>query len=65
LTEKGIDLIPIPLNIVMWSARHDSQSYVHPGSRLFEQLSQNPAQVIEEVKTLLRGGGCIFPVRNE
>lgn len=61
LTEKGIDLVPILLNIVMWSARHDSQSYVRPGSKLFEQLSHDPVQMIEEVKALLRKGGCIFP----
>lgn len=65
LTEKGIDLIPILLNIVLWSAKHDSQSYVRPDSTLFEQLSQKPAQVIEEVKALLREGGCIFPAANE
>src|SRR5580704_16754589 len=28
LTEKGLDLIPIALNIVLWSAKHDSKSYV-------------------------------------
>ena len=28
LTEKGLDLIPIVLNIVLWSAKHDSKSYV-------------------------------------
>ena len=61
LTEKGIDLVPILLNIVMWSAKHDSQSYVRPGSKLFEQLSQDPMQMIEEVKALLRKGECIFP----
>ena len=66
------DLRPIPkigggnlLNIVMWSAKHYSQSYVRPGSTLFEQLSLNPVQAIEEVKTLLRRGGCIFPATNE
>lgn len=65
LTEKGIDLIPILLNIVMWSAKHDSQSYVRPGSKLYERLSQNPAHMIEEVKALLRAGGCIFPAGSE
>jgi DNA-binding HxlR family transcriptional regulator len=61
LTEKGIDLVPILLNIVLWSAKHDPQSYVRPGSRLFEQLNESPAELSEEVKALLRGGGCIFP----
>ena len=27
LTEKGLDLIPILLNIVLWSAKHDPKSY--------------------------------------
>ena len=65
LTDKGIDLIPILLNIVLWSAKHDSQSYVRPGSKLFERLTESPAQVIEEVRALLREGGCIFPQGNE
>ena len=62
LTEKGLDLIPILLNIILWSAKYDSQSYVRPGSKLFEQLNQSPAQMAEEVKSLVRGGGCIFPM---
>ncbi|ORM61809.1 transcriptional regulator [Pantoea rodasii] len=62
LTEKGLDLIPILLNIILWSAKHDSQSYVRPDSKLYEQLSQNPTQMADEVKVLLRGGGCIFPM---
>lgn len=61
LTEKGLDLIPILLNIILWSAKYDSQSYVRPGSKLFEQLSQSPTQMAEEVKMLIRDGGCIFP----
>jgi DNA-binding HxlR family transcriptional regulator len=65
LTEKGLDLIPILLNIVLWSAKHDSHSYVRPDSKLFERLSQSPAQVSEEVRALLREGGCIFPTGNE
>ena len=62
LTEKGLDLITILLNIILWSAKYDSQSYVRPGSKLFEQLNQSPAQMAEEVKSLVRGGGCIFPM---
>ena len=30
LTEKGLDLIPIVLDIVLWSAKHDAKSYVRP-----------------------------------
>ena len=61
LTEKGLDLIPIVLNVVLWSAKYDSQSYVRRSGEFFARLSQNPMQVSEEVRALVRDGGCIFP----
>jgi DNA-binding HxlR family transcriptional regulator len=61
LTEKGLDLIPIVLNIVLWSAKHDSESYVRRREEFVARLSQNPMQVSEEVKALVRNGGCVFP----
>ncbi|HEY0288654.1 MAG TPA: helix-turn-helix domain-containing protein [Pseudomonas sp.] len=61
LTEKGLDLIPIVLNIVLWSAKHDSKSYVRDLEAFVTQLSRNPTQVSEELKALVRNGGCIFP----
>ena len=61
LTEKGLDLIPIVLSIVLWSARHDSKSYVRDLEQFVTRLSESPAQVSEEVKALVRNGGCMFP----
>ncbi|CAN7330603.1 winged helix-turn-helix transcriptional regulator [Duganella sp. LjRoot269] len=61
LTEKGLDLIPIVLNIVLWSAQYDAKSYVRPLKDFVARISQNPMQVSEEVKTLVRNGGCLFP----
>lgn len=61
LTEKGLDLIPIVLNIVLWSARYDAKSYVRPQKDFVKRISRNPVQVSEEVKALVRSGGCIFP----
>ena len=61
LTEKGLDLIPIVLNIVLWSAQYDAKSYVRPQKDFVARISQNPMQVSEEVKALVRNGGCIFP----
>ena len=65
LTEKGLDLIPIVLNIVLWSAKHDSKSYVRRSKAFLARLSQNSMQVSEEVKALVRNGGCIFPQSKE
>ncbi len=61
LTEKGLDLIPIVLNIVLWSAKHDSKSYARDLEAFVTQLSRTPTQVSEELKALVRNGGCIFP----
>jgi DNA-binding HxlR family transcriptional regulator len=61
LTEKGLDLIPIVLNIVLWSAKHDSKSNVRRCKDFVAKLRRNPMQVSEEIKALVRNGGCIFP----
>jgi DNA-binding HxlR family transcriptional regulator len=61
LTEKGLDLIPIMLNIVAWSAQHDAKSYVRGQKEFVARIRQQPVQVSEEVKALVRNGGCIFP----
>jgi len=61
LTEKGLDLIPIVISIVIWSAKHDANSYVRRSKALVARLSQDPAGVSEEVKALVRNGGCLFP----
>ncbi|MGF6768105.1 DNA-binding HxlR family transcriptional regulator [Paraburkholderia sp. GAS199] len=65
LTEKGLDLIPIVLSIVLWSAKHDSKSYVRRSKDFVARLSRNPAEMGEEVKALVRSGGCMFPESRE
>src|SRR5476649_2141127 len=40
LTEKGLDLIPIVLNIVLWSAQYDVKSYVRPLKDFVARISQ-------------------------
>ncbi|WP_375507371.1 winged helix-turn-helix transcriptional regulator [uncultured Caballeronia sp.] len=65
LTEKGLDLIPIVFNIVIWSAKHDSKSYVRRCKEFIARLNRNPMEVSEEVKALVREGGCLFPESKE
>jgi hypothetical protein len=65
LTEKGLDLIPIVLNVVLWSAKYDPKSYVRRRKEFVARLSRRPMQVSEEVKTLVRNGGCLFPESKE
>lgn len=65
LTEKGLDLIPIVLDIILWSAKYDSKSYVRRSKEFLARLSRSPTQVSEEVKALVRNGGCMFPESKE
>ena len=61
LTEKGLDLIPILLSVVAWSARHDPKSYARKRKDFVTRLNRNPQQAGEEAKELVRNGGCLFP----
>lgn len=61
LTEKGLDLIPVMLTIVLWSAQHDAKSYVLGQPEFIARIREQPVQVSEEVKALVRSGGCLFP----
>ncbi|CAG9258737.1 winged helix-turn-helix transcriptional regulator [Paraburkholderia unamae] len=61
LTEKGLDLIPILLNIVLWSTKHDSKSYMRQHKEFAARLNRSPLEVTEEMKSLVRKGGCFFP----
>ena len=65
LTEKGLDLIPLVLDIVLWSAKHDSKSYVRDCEAFVARLSRSPMKMGEEVKALVRNGGCMFPESKE
>jgi len=60
LTEKGLDLIPILLSMVAWSARHDPKSYARKRKDFVTRLNRDPRKAAEETKELVRNGGCLF-----
>ena len=64
LTEKGLDVIPILLSIVAWSAEHDAKSGVRKRKAFVTRLNRNAQKVSGEVKELVRNGGCLFPDLN-
>jgi DNA-binding HxlR family transcriptional regulator len=64
LTDKGLDLIPMLLDIVIWSAKYDLKSYARRRKEFLARLSKNPQKMSEEVKELIRNGGCVFPDLN-
>lgn len=61
LTDKGLDLIPIVLSIVAWSAKHDAKSGVRRHKEFVTRLRRNAQKVSGEVHELVRNGRCLFP----
>jgi DNA-binding HxlR family transcriptional regulator len=61
LTEKGLDLIPIVLNIALWSVKYDRKSYMRRRKEFIARLNRSAQKVSGEVKELVRNGGCLFP----
>jgi DNA-binding HxlR family transcriptional regulator len=64
LTDKGLDLIPVLLRIVLWSAKHDPSSYACRREEFIARLDRNPDKVSAEVKDLVREGRCVFEKLN-
>ena len=60
LTEKGLDLIPVLLSVVLWSAKHDPQSYARRRKDFVTRLNRGAEKTGEDVKELVRKGGFIF-----
>jgi DNA-binding HxlR family transcriptional regulator len=53
LTPKGIDLFPVLLEIIGWSAKHDPKTAAHP--KFVRQLRSDPAEMKAQIrKQLLR-----------
>lgn len=48
LTEKGKDLIPVLIEMIIWSAKHKDGLNVHPG--FLEKLESNKQEVIKAVR---------------
>jgi DNA-binding HxlR family transcriptional regulator len=67
VTEKGVELIPVLIEMVAWSAKNETwQSIEHHGTvqqqRLVERAvkTKNKYRAIEQFKERVRNGGYIF-----
>lgn len=68
VTEKGIELVPMFIEMIAWSAGNDTwQSMDHRDATLEQHrfvekavTTRNKAKLIEEVKSIVRRGGCVF-----
>lgn len=64
LTEKGLDLIPVLLSVVVWSAKHDPKSHARRRKDFVTRLNRSAQKTGEDVKELVRKGGFIFAELN-
>lgn len=53
LTEAGIDLIPLLIDMMLWSEKHDPEGLDIPGEFL-DKIRQNRQGVIEQIQQNLR-----------
>ncbi len=61
LTEKGLDLIPVLFEIVLWSARHDPGSEARRITRLVERIRKDNRRISAEVIEQVRRGEPLLP----
>jgi DNA-binding HxlR family transcriptional regulator len=67
VTEKGIALVPMFIEMIAWSASDPAwQTMTHNGTPAQIKFvtrcvtTKNKTRLIEEVKETVRGGGCVF-----
>ena len=53
LTPKGIDLIPVLLEIIKWSAKHDKKSAAP--KEFVDRVIKNREKIIKEIEGMLKG----------
>ena len=58
LTEKGLDLIPMLLDIVVWSATYDPET--DAPKAFVERIRTDKEHLIKEITETVRQGGWVF-----
>lgn len=61
LTEKGIDLLSILFEMMVWSEKYDSKSEAKRIPRLMSLIKNDNHKISEKVKARLRKGEPLFP----
>jgi DNA-binding HxlR family transcriptional regulator len=58
LTEKGLDLIPVMVEIANWSAEHDPQTGAPPS--WIALMKAEREKMIQLMRETVRNGGAVF-----
>lgn len=61
LTEKGLDLIPMLFEMMLWSAKYDAKSEARRITKLIEMIDSNNRKVSQKVISKIRKGEAMFP----
>jgi DNA-binding HxlR family transcriptional regulator len=61
LTEKGLDLIPLLFELMLWSAKYDSKSEARRIQKLVEMIRSDNRKISEKVINHIRQGHALFP----
>jgi len=61
LTEKGLDLIPLLFEMILWSAKYDPQSEARKIKKLVEMIRTDNREISKKMITRVRLGKAIFP----
>ena len=61
LTEKGLDLVPLIFEMMLWSAKYDGKSEAHRISGLIEKIRSNNRKISEKVIEEIRQGRSLLP----
>lgn len=59
LTEKGLDLIPVIFEMMLWSAKYDSHSEAKRIHRLIDLIRKDNRKISQEVMEKVRRGEAI------
>jgi DNA-binding HxlR family transcriptional regulator len=68
VTEKGINLIPMFLEMIAWSAQNEAWLAIDHSNATPQQIAfvkkmlstKNKSKLIENIKQTVRSGGCVF-----
>lgn len=61
LTEKGLDLVPVLFEIVLWSAKYDERSEAARIPRLVERIRKDNRRISRDVIAKVRRGEALLP----
>jgi DNA-binding HxlR family transcriptional regulator len=60
LTEKGLDLIPLLLELVSWSEKYDAGSEARKQKTFVGRIRNDRDKLASEIRKSVKGGGSVF-----